>query len=290
MDYILGVDGGGSTCRAAIATADGRLLGHAKAGPANIYSDPAQCLNSILYCAKEACEDANLTEEALQQTFAVLGLAGANAYTNPEGIAQKLPFAEVQIVSDSLIALEGAHGSDDGVVAILGTGSNFMARKGGKQYPLGGWGFHCGDQGSGAKMGERALKEALLAHDGLRSLGPLTEHILSQFEDNPQKLSEFARAAMPEDFAQFMPVILIYAQQQSSLALDIVEEGTAYVASALRLLSDEGTLPIALLGDLKPVYEAFLPPDIKQLIVPAKNDALRGALEIAQRENTQHSD
>ncbi|KZL14762.1 Glucosamine kinase GspK [Pseudovibrio sp. Ad37] len=288
MDYILGVDGGGSSCRAAIATADGRLLGRGKAGSANIYSDPTQSLSSILHAAKEACKDAGLTEEALQQTFAVLGLAGANAHNahnDPIGLAENLPFAAVQVVSDSLIALEGAHDSDDGVIGILGTGSNFMARKGEKHYYLGGWGFHCGDQGSGAKMGERALEEALLAHDGLRSLCPLTEHILRQFNDDPRKLSEFARTAKPKDFGEFMPIILVYAKQQSRLALDIVEEGTTYVASALRLLSDDGKLPIALLGGLSHAYDSFLPPDLKQFIVPAKNDALRGALAMAEREN-----
>ena len=285
MDYILGVDGGGTTCRAAIATADGRLLGRGKAGPANIYSDPAQSAKSIVFAANEACKDAGLTEEALQQTVAVLGLAGANAHNDPEGLAQSLPFASAQIVTDTLIALEGAHGAEDGVIGIVGTGSNFMARKGDKQYYVGGWGFHCGDQGSGAKMGERALEEALLAHDGLRRLCPLTEHILRQFDDDPRKLSEFARSAKPKDFAEFMPIILIYAQQQSSLALDIVEEGTTYVASALRLLSDDGKLPIALLGGLSHAYDAFLPPDLKQFIVPAKSDALHGALAMAERQN-----
>ncbi|SDR35287.1 BadF/BadG/BcrA/BcrD ATPase family protein [Pseudovibrio sp. Tun.PSC04-5.I4] len=289
MDYILGVDGGGSTCRAAIATADGRLLGRGKAGPANIYSDPTASLSSILHASKLACEDAGLTLDALHQSFAVLGLAGANAHNDPDGVAQNLPFAAVQVVSDTLIALEGAHGTDDGVIGILGTGSNFMARKDNQHLYLGGWGFHCGDQGSGARMGERALEEALLAHDGLRSLCPLTEHILRQFEDDPRKLSEFARTAKPRDFGEFMPIILIYAKQQSRLALDIVEEGTTYVASALRLLSEEGRLPIALLGGLSHAYDAFLPPDLKKIIIPAKNDALRGALSMAERENAQYS-
>ncbi len=289
MDYILGIDGGGSRCRAAIATADGRLLGRGKAGTANIYNAPAESLSSILHAAKEACNDAGLTHEALHHTFAVLGLAGANALENPNHLATNLPFAAVQVVSDSLIALEGAHGSEDGVIGILGTGSRFMARKGIKHSYLGGWGFHCGDQGSGAKMGERALEEALLAHDGLRNLCPLTEHLLSQFDDDPRKLAEFARAATPKDFGEFMPIILIYAKQQSSLALDIVEEGTTYVASALRLLSDDGKLPIALMGGLSHAYDAFLPQDLKQFIIPAKNDALRGALTIAERENAQYT-
>ena len=36
---VLGIDGGGTSCRAALATTDGRILGRAKVGPANIRTD-----------------------------------------------------------------------------------------------------------------------------------------------------------------------------------------------------------------------------------------------------------
>lgn len=285
MDFIIGVEGNRTACKAAIATADGRILGRGSGGPANLFENVSTGLRSALHAAHDACDDAGLTHEALRNSFAVLGMTGANAHAEPHTLSRNLPFAATQIVSNTVIALEGAHGEADGVIGILGTGSTFMARNKSTFRYVGGWGFHCGDQGSGAKMGERALEEALLAHDGLRPLCPLTEHILSQFEDDPRKLAEYASSAKPQDFADYMPIILIYARQQNQLALDIVEQGTTYVASALRLLSEDGALPISLLGRLSNAYLNFLPPDLKRALIPPQNDPLRGALAMAEREN-----
>ncbi|TIS71459.1 MAG: N-acetylglucosamine kinase, partial [Mesorhizobium sp.] len=39
MKFVLGIDGGGTSCRAALATADGAVVGRAKSGAANIRTD-----------------------------------------------------------------------------------------------------------------------------------------------------------------------------------------------------------------------------------------------------------
>ena len=36
MNYLFGVDGGGSGCRVVLTSTDGKILGKAKGGPANI--------------------------------------------------------------------------------------------------------------------------------------------------------------------------------------------------------------------------------------------------------------
>ncbi|TIU60191.1 MAG: N-acetylglucosamine kinase, partial [Mesorhizobium sp.] len=39
MKFVLGIDGGGTSCRAALATVDGVVVGRAKSGAANIRTD-----------------------------------------------------------------------------------------------------------------------------------------------------------------------------------------------------------------------------------------------------------
>ncbi len=39
MNFVLGIDGGGTSCRAALATVDGAVVGRAKSGAANIRTD-----------------------------------------------------------------------------------------------------------------------------------------------------------------------------------------------------------------------------------------------------------
>ena len=82
MQLFLGIDGGGTGCRAVVADAQGHILGRAEAGPANIASDFAGSVQNILAAADAAMAQAG----AASVVAACLGLAGANA----AGAAQRL--------------------------------------------------------------------------------------------------------------------------------------------------------------------------------------------------------
>ena len=56
MAFFLGIDGGGSGCRAAVADADGRIVGQGRGGPANINTDAEGAAVSILAATAEALE------------------------------------------------------------------------------------------------------------------------------------------------------------------------------------------------------------------------------------------
>ncbi|MET0172534.1 MAG: BadF/BadG/BcrA/BcrD ATPase family protein, partial [Agrobacterium vaccinii] len=42
--YLVGVDGGGTSCRAAVADVNGQILGRGKSGASNIMSAPDQAI------------------------------------------------------------------------------------------------------------------------------------------------------------------------------------------------------------------------------------------------------
>lgn len=71
-------DGGGTSCRAAVARPDGTVLGRGKSGAANILTDPNNAIISITEAAKAAYRDAGLDEAGINGASAFLGLAGAN--------------------------------------------------------------------------------------------------------------------------------------------------------------------------------------------------------------------
>ena len=77
MTLYLGVDGGGTGCRAAVADGSGRVLGQGAGGPANIWTDPDGALASILAAARQALEAAAPRADPAD-VVAGLGLAGAN--------------------------------------------------------------------------------------------------------------------------------------------------------------------------------------------------------------------
>ena len=76
--YLVGVDGGGTSCRAAVADADGKILGRGKSGASNIMSAPDQAIVNITDAARAAFADAGLDIGLLSHASAYLGLAGNN--------------------------------------------------------------------------------------------------------------------------------------------------------------------------------------------------------------------
>src|SRR5690606_23715588 len=114
--------------------------------------DPNNAILSITEAAKAAFRDAGLDGDAVGEASAFLGLAGTNVGDLARYVHDRLPFRHTDIDSDGLIALQGALGDGDGAVAILGTGTIYMARKAGTVRYIGGWGFTVGDLGSGARI------------------------------------------------------------------------------------------------------------------------------------------
>lgn len=64
-ELAIGIDGGGSSCRAAVADRTGKILGRGTAGPANILSNLEGSLENIILSAKEALRDAALAPETV---------------------------------------------------------------------------------------------------------------------------------------------------------------------------------------------------------------------------------
>ncbi|MDR0254050.1 MAG: N-acetylglucosamine kinase, partial [Brucellaceae bacterium] len=223
-DYILGIDGGGTGCRAAIADTTGKVLGTGQAGPANIMTDMDTSVVNLLAATDAALLAAELPVKSYSRITAVLGLAGANVSGVAEQLQQALPFARSRVISDGIIALQGAIGDADGVVVILGTGSVYISRRNHNITMKGGWGFKVSDLGGGARLGQKLLEESLLAYDGIYQRTPLSNALLAHFGDEPHAIVRFAHDARPNDFGQFAPLVFEYAAQNDPLAEKIIKQ------------------------------------------------------------------
>ena len=281
MTLYLGVDGGGSGCRAAVADAAGRVLGQGSAASANIWTDPEGALANILAAARAALAEA-APGAGTGEVNAVLGLAGANVAGAAERLAPGLPFTRVRIESDAVVALKGALGDEDGITAALGTGSVFGAQRGGVVRMIGGWGFQLGDHGSGAVMGRALCEAALLAHDGQVERTPILAALLAEHR-GPAGLVAWGKAAAPADFARLVPRILDGAAAGDPAAAAILARAEAEVARAIDRLMADGPVPVAFLGGLGPVFAARLAGRYGGLIRAPRGTGLDGALLMARR-------
>lgn len=283
VDFVIGVDGGGTGCRAAVAGRDGRVIATGVGGAANVLSDRSGALANIRIAIEAATAAAGLNASVLQRSGVVLGLAGSNVGDTAAFITSSLPAGRVEVVSDGLIALEGAIGDGDGAVAILGTGSIFFARRGDTLRSYGGWGFVIGDFGSGASLGRAALAATLLAYDRIAAASPLTEQLIAQFGGAPGPMVEFARTATPGDFGRFAPAVFTAAEGGDPVGLDIVRKAAASVDLAFDRIVADGVERIALLGGLAPLYPAYLAERHRSRLVTPLNNALAGAVALARR-------
>lgn len=272
MQLYLGIDGGGTGCRAAVADAQGKIVARAEAGPANIASDFAGAVQNILTAA-----DAALAQVGTAPAYAVgLGLAGANAAGLVARLRHALPFARLAIETDAVTALRGALSDRDGIVAALGTGSVFGSRIGGTLRQIGGWGLSLGDEGSGAWIGRAILSRALRAAEGFDPMTPLLSDILTEL-DGPQGVIAFSLTARPVDFAGFAPRILA---SEDGAALAILAQAKADIVQAVGVLQMGRNLPVTFLGGLGPFFANRCAGEFD--IRAAYGTALDGALILAR--------
>lgn len=283
MDFILGIDGGGTGCRAALATPDGRVLARGSSGAANIRTDLGGARDHIVEAARRAFAEAGRDPELVAHTPAVLGLAGANVGTYDQQLQAMLPFRESRVESDAEIALEGAIGMGDGAIAVLGTGSAYRVRRGGVSRSVGGWGFQVGDQASGARIGRDLLEQTLLAHDGIREASPLTRETMAMFHDDPGEVVEFTGTAKPGDYGAFAPGVFDHAARGDAVAQRIVDKAVADVKAALGALRLGAGEVLCLLGGLSGLYAPLLAPRYRTLLREPQGDALSGAVRMAAR-------
>lgn len=280
MTLFLGIDGGGSGCRAVIANASGRVLGHGAGGPANAWTDPDGARHNLLAAAQAALAEMG-SGARLEDLHAVLGLAGANIPRVAERLVAGLPFRRCRIETDASIAIRGALGCADGIVAALGTGSIYGVQRARRVRTIGGWGFVIGDQGSGARIGRAVLEDALLAHDGLLPDTPFLAGIIAG-AGGPGELVAEARDATPAEFAARVPAVIAAADLGDTAASRILANADAAVMRAIDTLLDGGTLPVCFIGGLGRHFAARLAGRYGKAIRAPVGTALDGAIALAR--------
>ena len=272
MQFFLGIDGGGTGCRAAVADAAGTVLGRGEAGPANIASDPVGAARNILVAAEAAVAAAGGGEVVA----AGLGLAGANAAGAAERLRDALPYRRMAVVTDGITAVKGALGVADGVVAALGTGSVFAVQRGGAIRQIGGRGLVLGDEASGAWIGRAVLSAALRAVDGFAPMTPLLAGLVEQM-GGPDGVVAFSLRARPADFAALAPRVV---ERGDPAAVSIMARAEADVVEAVQVLMGMDDLPLVFLGGLGTVFARRMGSRFR--LRQPSGSALDGALMLAR--------
>lgn len=281
---FVGVDGGGTGCRARIVTAEGRVLGTGIAGPAALRLGIDTSLAAVEQACHAALEEAKLPVETLAGADAAIGLAGIGRKGLLEQlIARKHPYRSVIYVNDATIACIGAHAGADGGIVIVGTGSIGFAVVAGREIRVGGYGFPISDEGSGADLGLHGIRLALRSHDGRGVETNFTREVMARFSSDPFEAVAWMDRAHATDYATFAPLVVRHANDGDSVARAAIRDAAEKIDDLVRQLIERGAPRVALLGGLATPMEPWLAPDVQRRLSPIQGDAVDGALYLARR-------
>jgi N-acetylglucosamine kinase-like BadF-type ATPase len=245
---VLGVDAGGTDCRAVLVR-DGEILLRRRLGPLNVllHSDALDRLAALIL-----------------ETGAVaagLGLAGVRTAADADQIAAELRArtgVPVAVGDDTEAALAGAFRGQPGVVVIAGTGSGALGRDAdGRTARVGGHGFLLGDEGGGYWIGREAVRAALRAADRTGPPTALAAVVRDAFGDLAGAVQQVhARPTDRRLLSRLVPAVAALAespQRDPEAARILAEAGDHLVGLAEAIRDRLGPLPVAMAGG---VFEA----------------------------------
>jgi len=289
MAYYLGIDGGGTKTRCVLAD-ESMVLATAMSGGSNIVRlGETQAREALHTAVCQVCATANISPA--QISAICIGAAGADrpaiAVKIRSILAEMTPglaLTNIEVVGDTVIALEAAFGAGPGVIAIAGTGSIAYGRDAnGHTARAGGWGFAVSDEGSGHWIGRRAISAILSAHDqGLETA--LTAMVLQAWKlTTLDELVQQANSTPPPDFPRLFPIVLRAADEGDSGARDLLTDAGAKLAALAAIVvrrlahnTPAAMLRVAMTGS---VFRQS--PDVRQVFYNTLQTSLPG-LDVRQ--------
>lgn len=301
MEYIAGIDGGGTKTRCLLADPEGQVLGEGLGGPSNPVSvglEETRC--SLEEAFFLACSRSGVPPHGKCLAL-VAGLAGGSRRDIQERVGRILSeitgAARIQVTTDLHIALEGGLPPGPGILVIAGTGSSALGRDGaGNLARAGGHGPFLGDEGGGYWIARTAVSLCLRARDRTGEPSPL-ELVLEK--EKPEDLSwpQFFAASRPAQVAALAPLVLERARKGDPWAGKILEQAGRELArlardAAFRLFGAHPPAGLAVapagsvLTRFEPVRRTFLdllaePPAFQ--VVEPRADPAQGALLMARK-------
>jgi glucosamine kinase len=282
--YFLGIDGGGSKCKAVVVSKDNIILGTGISGPGNPLHGFEQATNSITASALLALEDAHLADIPLNNIIAGVGLAGVNLPVLFDKMSSwQHPFKQFFLATDLFIACLGAHQGGEGAVMITGTGSCGFSYVDGHPFIIGAHGFPHGDKGSGAWFGLQAAKQVLLSIDGIVAPSIMTHFLLKKLNcKNDTALVEVIAGKPATFFAQLAHLVFDAAEQGDKVAKSIIEEGANYINHITQTLSNKNPPRMSMIGGLAPRLKPWLSDKTRSILSEPLNPPEMGAVLFAK--------
>jgi len=288
VEFLVGVDGGGTGTRVLLARRDGGVIGRGAAGPSALSRGAAPAWAEIGAALAAAFGDAGLAPAAPSACAIGAGLSGVNHRPWRDAFVAANPgYARLALDTDAHTMLLGAHAGRHGAIVAAGTGSVGEAwlddgTRDGRRASVGGWGFPIGDEGSGAWLGWRAMQHAMHAFDGRARGGALADAVYARCGGDADALIGFCAASGQFEFAQLAPLVFD-AEADDAAAAALIADAAHAIAAMADALDSGGAVPLAVSGSVGLRLAPRLAERLRARLVDVADGADAGALTLIRR-------
>ena len=246
MNYILGVDGGGSKTVVQIADATGKVIAETISGSSNYKSIGMEnAIKNLADGILRAINKLNISNRIIFKS-SCFGLSGNDSFED-RNIYHKIIFdskikdyldpANIIICNDTRIGLAAGSNSKNSVIIICGTGSNcFGINEKGREAKANGWDYILGDEGSGYEIGIKALRAFMREYDGRGKKTLLSKTILEDL--NITDVLQLTKLAYSDTFskdkiAYIARTVCRTAEMGDKMSIKILEEEVKEVVTTI---------------------------------------------------------
>lgn len=258
MDYIIGIDGGGTKTEAVAYTLEGKELSRALTGFSNVLIDKKEAIKNIITAIDECNLKIANSLENNKLVAIYLGMAGGESEEVSSFVTRTLTNkygVKVKVVNDAVIAIAALLKGEDGILTISGTGSISYGVRQGKVKTAGGWGHLLGDEGSGYFIAIEALRLITLEEDMDKYPSDLSKALLKEMGiENRKDIINFVYDSPKGEIAALVPAIVNCAQQGESYAIEILKRGGRELAKITLIVYEslgfKGHVAIGIKGSI----------------------------------------
>lgn len=281
IEYLIGVDGGGTGTRIRLANRHGTELAQGHSGPSALAHGIDQAWAAVQQAIDRAFAAASLGRAPNAALALGLGLSGVhNKQWAAQFVAANPGCAAVVLDTDAYTTLLGAHGGKAGAIIALGTGSvGEVLLADGSRREVGGWGFPAGDEASGAWLGLRAVNHIEQVLDGRAPASAFASAVVKACGGQRDSVQAWLGSAAQTRYAELAPLVLQHAASDPVAHALLVEAGQQ-VERMATALDPAAVLPLSLCGGLAAPMQAYLPPALLARCTPPQGDAAFGALRM----------
>lgn len=285
MDYVLGVDCGGSKTKIQVTDTSGKKIIQTVSGPVSYKSAGgiAKAIENLNRGVFEAIKSLKKSSSIYFES-SCFGMAGYDTQEDfktfekivfNEKLKKYLNYSKTIIVNDNRLGLEAGSQSKNKIIINAGSGSNCLGiNEKGKQAKASGWEHILADEGSAYQTGLKALKAVMRAYDGRGEGTLLKDTILKELnlKDVPDLVKWIYEIPFPREKISYLAKTVCHtAELGDKVSIRILaeeaEEAVISVRAVVRKLGfKDNTIDLVLVGGLFKCEKYFKNVMVKILI------------------------